>query len=144
MDDFEPLCYFNKDKAVNVLAVANELLIFLIISFMSVFVPLAYSLAGSSTDMITMFKYFVIGVPIVILPIVTFLIAKYREYKYLYDKSLIKSIVRNILQSPETPSEVDYNFICTKIVYITGYEYNKTMTLLFEIMLPFEAVIKKT
>lgn len=138
MDDLEALYYINRDKAISALTAADNLLIFLMVSFISVFIPLAYTVTSNSQDMTTIFMNFVMGIPVVIIPLLVFFLAKYREYRYQYTIYLIKSIVwNNFHPLPDSQSlKPTYDEVCRRIVNITDFKYNEVMTLLLKIYPP--------
>jgi hypothetical protein len=137
MDDFEAVYTLYKDKALNITNTAGNFLTFFTITFLSVFIPLAYTLAGnSSQDMIALFKKFVVFIPMIFLPISVYLVAKYREYKYKYTTTLIKSIVNNDFTSSSSTPNFSYKEVCNKVIYKTGLEYNEVMALLIDVYPP--------
>ena len=133
MDDFEAVYNLYKDKAQDVIRGTVNFIIFFIITFLSVFIPLAYTVSDSTKT----FIYFTILIPMVFFPISFFMHAKYREYKYNYKTALIKSIVRNDFSTPiGNPSIKSYREVSERITHITNINSNEVMTLLFHIYPP--------
>lgn len=134
MDDLEAVYNLNRDKALVVLTASGNLIIFTIVTVITVFIPLAFTLSKNSPELMALFTDLITVSPIVIIPVFGFFFFKYREYKDLYIKSAIKSIVQNYFQKlPNNSQTPDYDLICKEVVRITDIEYDKAMNLLFEI-----------
>lgn len=140
MDDLEAIYSLNKDKALGVLTTAGNLIIFTTITVISVFIPLAFTLAKDSPELMMLFKNLVNFSPLIFIPMLGYFLFKYREYKNLYRIALTKSIVQNYFQtsvrSGQTP---DYETVCKEVVRITDFEYDEAMNLLLEIYPPLNA-----
>ena len=97
MDEEELLFILNKDKAVGVLTAANGLIVFLLITLITVFIPLAYSVSSKTADIIAMFSIFVIIAAPILVVLLIFYIVKYQEYKQKCNFILVKSLRNKIL-----------------------------------------------
>jgi len=137
MDNLEAVYNLNKDKALGVLSASGNFIIFTIVTIISVFIPLAFTLAEKSPELMILFNNLIIVSPIVIIPVFGFFFFKYREYRDLYRKALTKSIVQNYFQTlPDTAQAPDYDTVCKEVVRITDLEYNIVMNLLLQIYPP--------
>jgi len=137
MDNQEAVYKLYRDKALDIIKAADSYMVFFIVSFVSVFIPLAYSSSKNSSEMMEMLTSFIIFIPLLSIPPCIFLIAKYKEYKFHYSNILIKSIIdKNLSTSEANPNYPDYDTICKSIVYSTNFKYKYVMTLLLNIFEP--------
>ena len=137
MDNYEAVYSLYKDKAINVLKAANNFFIFLIITTLSVFVPLAYTQSDISHDFLSIIEEYGFVLSWFFVPVFIFMFAKYREYKYKYSVSLIKSIVdENFIDSDNDKEKVSYEEVCKYIENITLFEYKYIMNILIKIYPP--------
>jgi len=134
MDDLEAIYNLNRDKALGVLTAADNLLVFFMVSFISVFIPLAFTVTDTSHETIAILMNFVLCIPVVIIPISIFFAIRYREYEDQYKIALIKSIVQKIsTQLSNKTQAITYDEICHEIVNKTEFTYDETMTLLIKL-----------
>ncbi|MCZ7402360.1 MAG: hypothetical protein O8C61_09070 [Candidatus Methanoperedens sp.] len=137
MDDLEAVYNLNRDKALGVLSAAGNLIIFTVVTIISVFIPLAFTLSQNYPDLMILFGYLMVFSPIVLFPIFAFFLLKYREYKNEYRIALIKSIVKNYFRlAGANPNPPDSETICKEIVRITGNNTDEVMEMLIKIYPP--------
>jgi len=137
MDDLEAVYNLNRDKALGALSASGNLIIFTVVTIISVFIPLAFTLSQNYSDLKIIFGYLMVFSPIVLFPIFAFFLLKYREYKNEYRIALIKSIVKNYFTSVGVnPGPQDSETVCREIVRVTGNNTEEVMEMLIKIYPP--------
>jgi len=107
MDEEEALFIFSKDKAVGVLTAANQLIVFSIVSVITVFIPLTYTMTNKTKELVDMFSILIILSAPMLLLLLLFYIIKYREYKQKCHHILVMSLKNKILnRHPKTRFKV--------------------------------------
>jgi hypothetical protein len=126
---------------LGVLNASGNLIIFTVITIISVFIPLAFTLSKDSPELMSIFGYLMVFSPLVLFPIFSFFMLKYREYKDEYRVALTKSIVKNyFMKVGDNPNPPDSNTICREIVNITGNNPDEVMEMLIRLYPPPEPV----
>lgn len=137
MDDLEAIFLLNRDKALGVMNASSNLVIFTIVTIISVFIPLAFTLSENSPELMNLFGFLMVFSPVILFPIFAFFLLKYREYRDEYRIALLKSIVKNYFTRIGTnPSPPNPDTICKEIVRITGDDPNEIMEMLIKIYPP--------
>jgi len=132
-DAFSDICYnLNKEKSLSVLNAMNNYMTFGIISLITVFIPLAFTLPTHYPELVSLFKMLVVFALPQCLTLYGYLTLRYVEYRSLYEAQLVESLVlRLYISSKENPNMADfiadnYGRILRVTSFITSFNIYKT------------------
>jgi hypothetical protein len=130
MDDLEAQFRLNREKATEVLSSYNNTLSLFIISFVSVFIPISVTVSTNMQEFQKMAIFLIMFFYVLLIPLLVFLVNKYREYRFQYEKFLIMSIIANYYKTPCSIAEPTFDELTKHIMKMTSLQEKPIMILL--------------